>query len=1005
MTTPTARHQNVSGAIIVYKPSGQRGMKWQCDQRNWCIFGSHKDCDIQIRSEGVAEMQALVLLDSHCFSLEQLADNANTVVPGIGALHKGQKVFLQSGNQFFIAKRHFGTEITLSPAAGGRQDKPTPAKRDTNSPSCAAIRRTSLVLAREGNMFIVASTNTKLFPSSVLETPSEKVSALLQNETSRHSSEKKTEGQGLTRRINLPDPSESDEGELLTDPEESEDESLESTENIVHDVESVKSKDNPNTPANEISNHKAQQKVRSVGGATRSFSRWPRSNGNPITSQVLEHKPIRNRLQSEENHITQGSSTNNPVNLRRETAFDRLSRGLPSTPMRWEGRNLKNAEKIQSAGRPGSRSVLFSNAELGQGPHYSPVPVKSKSRIPMRESENCTPNTIAIPSGSPKSKLSEEKVSFGQKQGPPPSTRLQQLGKFFYPAAQGSNVGRNAPEKHSSMDDGKTYSHFEPDRVLTPERNVSANYISSRSSLESSAEDNCFTASSGTGGSKRRLNQNPLSSFSLESSAQSSSSSEDSNEEYNIASMPRVPHPLSSGTPNLAVQNSVDDGLSEKNGDEVEISSSPWRRSLFGAVLGAAKAVTDRFSIGGASSKESPVTCGPVTLDFDPEDLDTASESEGTIDCGDEESESLSTGSTANESTECPLREAEVLNDSTGHLAPQAREIEIPVSSSTNSADLETSITNMNEDEQTSPRGAPTIASGMGEESSEKPEEMEKFRQMNYFVLKKNLKSFGLDTSGKKDTLIERLEKHMSTKNSIASSNVEVCETPTENEADKKAIEGPKLVTKTQSREVDGSENTFLSETMDRLERVEESGPSTTREDYESRTVKEIRQFMKQHQIEVPPRIKKAELIDLVIAHGLDSNGNLVADPHADSSGKGHKTSLETTQTPFTPTKGGDDRVVPEIDLITPVRKSSRRKASTTCVLPTDDIKEVEPLPTKGRSSAKGETHGAANENSSVRHASRTGSIKKKAHKDPPPQATPVRRSARKRNPVPRFEE
>lgn len=1002
MTTPTARHQNVSGAIVVYKKCGKRSMKWQCDKRNWCIFGSHKDCDIQIRSEGVAEMQALVLLDSHRFSLEQLAENANTVVPGIGALQKGQKVFLESGHQFFIAKRHFGTEITLSPAASGRQDKPTPVKRDKNSPSFPAIRRTSLVLAEERHMFIVASTNTKLFPSSVLETPSEKVSALLQNETSPRSSEKNTEGQGLARRISLPDPSESNEGELLTDPEESEDESLESTENIVHDVESEKSKDNPNTPANEISDHKAQQKARNIGGATRSFSRWPRSNGNPTTSQVPEHKPIRNRLLSEENHITQGSSTDNQVNLRRETAFDRLSRGLPSTPMRWEGRNLKIAEKIQSADRPGGRSVLFSNAELGQGPHYSPVPVKSKSRIPLRESENCTPNTIAFPSGSPKSKLSEEKVSLGQKQGPPPSSKLQQLGKFFYPAAQGSNSGRNAPEKHSSTGDGKTYSHFEPGRALTPERNVSANYISSRSSSESSAEDNRFKASSGTGGSTRRLNR--LSSLSLESSAHSSNSSEDSNEEHNIASMPRVPLPLSSGTPNLAVQSSVDDLLNEKNGDEVGSSSSPWRRSLFGAVLGAAKAVTKRFSIGGASSKESPARCGPVALDFDPEDEETASESEGTIDYGDEESESPSTGSTAHESAACPLREAGVLNDSTGQndLAPQAREIEIPVGSSTNSADLETSITDMKEDEQTSPGGARTSVSGMGEESSEKLEEMEKFRQMNYFVLKKHLKSLGLDTNGKKDTLIERLEKLKSTKNSIASRNVEVCETATQNEADKKAIEEPKLVNKAQSGEVDGSENAFLSETMDR---VEELGPSTTREDYESRTVKELRQFMKQHQIEAPPRIKKAELIDLVIAHGLDSNGNVVADPHADSSGKGHKTSLETTKTPLTPTKRGDNRVVPEIDLITPVRKSSRRKASTTCVLPTDDVKEVEPLPTKGRYSAKSGTHGAANENSSVRHASRTGSIKKKAHKDPAPQATPIRRSARKRNPVPRFEE
>lgn len=105
-------------SLVVIRPSGVDGQRFTLDDRDYCVLGSHEDCDIRIHSKGVADLHTLIRIDGgvtpRIFGLDK---QLPTVVPGRKlALLKSESDspepyhVLNNGELFYVGERAFRFE-------------------------------------------------------------------------------------------------------------------------------------------------------------------------------------------------------------------------------------------------------------------------------------------------------------------------------------------------------------------------------------------------------------------------------------------------------------------------------------------------------------------------------------------------------------------------------------------------------------------------------------------------------------------------------------------------------------------------------------------------------------------------------------------------------------------------------------------------------------------------------------------------------------------------------
>lgn len=1115
----------VSGAIVVFKPNGEMRMKWQFDTRNWCVFGSHKDCDIQIKSEGIAELQALVKLEAGQFWLETLNVNHQTTVPGRHPLQRGEKVQLNDGAQFFVGSRHFGAELTSASAAVH------PTKNSPRNPYIAEInrsskkkgygasasktkasRRTSLVLSGEQHMLVEPTTQTELFPSSVLETPSESVSSVLDRETTPTSEGSYSSLRDTARRISLSHESEEDEqDEDTTDVEETDDENeaehseqtLPEEEPAIFDFDrssyeakqTKKSSENDSWPEPSMSDRhlftrplhfnpiETRERVRETNESSQSlggrFSRWPRNKRNPATQPAnlaaIAADPsypddMQNAGASER---AESSSKTLSVKSKKQMAFERLSQGLPSTPMKWETgvaghqqssvkamkpstpssvtrREAKSAvisgkkhedltaerqnveksasahvtdtskmssrpprvipresnqavsnvserkpesasradepqsptsrsarksllQKPSDAAQPSRRSVLFNDLELEQGPHYSPARVRVKSKLGFgTQAPFATRNH---PQSSPPSKLSEAERLTKRIQGPPPNQQLQELGTFFYPVDDGA--GHKGDEDTSESVGQST----EEDPSTGSDRDSSSSYTNSNISEEDSRSDGKRTPDS---------TLRPDENVATYEEGWSDSLYDDTSAESGYTSDPVVSSSQVDDSSSGEASGTGEDGHAEQNDESGSSHSSdetekvdtaiPRRGSILGAMINAAKAVSERFSIGGTSSRLSGAS-ETKELGFDPEEMETASESDAFYSSHDEQEEG--------EEDITPTSSSAAETGSDGNIFSSEDEHKNDEDHLSSTALDVTDVSHVH-----SPKTASVENNAVSRKTNDRSEvdDLQRFRDMKFVALRRHMKSLGLDTTGKKDVLIARLSEFLS-----------IEETPMNSEEESTSPDAAVTFADVDDESVQEVE---LSKCMEKDS--EETVKDDARKTFEGRTVKELQQFMKRNNLEIPPKIKKAELIDLVISSGIDSSGVMITTgPVEGIQGTSDLSELPGTKTTRNTHAQRNTLIPSEVEHATPIRRSARRKAA---VKPMSESQQPNVIPKtemdtvsrqKARSSLK-----LVEETTDGKHSTRgpsRSSAQSKAQSPSVVEAASVRRSARKRNPTSRF--
>lgn len=162
-------------SITVIQESGDEGKSFTFDSKNWCVLGSHPDCDIRIKHSNSAPLHALVFVREDGVHLQGI-DPEEPVVHSRSAknLTREEELSLHSGDVFFLGDRGFRVEfekISPSPPKTPLQtetrtiDAPIRIARGANSERKARRasrsarktkpkRRVSLVVERHGERYV-----------------------------------------------------------------------------------------------------------------------------------------------------------------------------------------------------------------------------------------------------------------------------------------------------------------------------------------------------------------------------------------------------------------------------------------------------------------------------------------------------------------------------------------------------------------------------------------------------------------------------------------------------------------------------------------------------------------------------------------------------------------------------------------------------------------------------------------------------------------------------------
>lgn len=167
-------------SIVVIKESGKVGKNYDFSEgRCWCTMGTHKECDIQIQTPGIATLHALVQVKSDGVHVHGLDAKFPVDFPrGNRSIFNGQSVAVRSDEVFVLGRRKFRILYDLpNPRnAGVVTDMETPkdsgqiAKYDLSGsneasdtlPTSTRRRRSSLLVCSKDETFVTNSSDPKL---------------------------------------------------------------------------------------------------------------------------------------------------------------------------------------------------------------------------------------------------------------------------------------------------------------------------------------------------------------------------------------------------------------------------------------------------------------------------------------------------------------------------------------------------------------------------------------------------------------------------------------------------------------------------------------------------------------------------------------------------------------------------------------------------------------------------------------------------------------------------
>ncbi|KAI0560583.1 SAP domain containing protein [Gracilaria domingensis] len=172
-----------SCCITVIQASGDTGKSFEFDTKNWCVLGSHQDCDIRIKHSLNAPLHALVLVRPKGVHLIGLHSDLPVHHPRTGTyLVKEDELPLLPGDNFYLGDRGFRVDFespsmsspkspclpvseALGPQTRSAKKAATETKAAQRSQSSGrkrkSKRRVSLVVEASGERFVSQKRDTE----------------------------------------------------------------------------------------------------------------------------------------------------------------------------------------------------------------------------------------------------------------------------------------------------------------------------------------------------------------------------------------------------------------------------------------------------------------------------------------------------------------------------------------------------------------------------------------------------------------------------------------------------------------------------------------------------------------------------------------------------------------------------------------------------------------------------------------------------------------------------
>lgn len=162
-------------SITVIHASGNEGKSFTFDSKNWCVLGSHPDCDIRIKHNNSAPLHALVFVREDGVHLQGIHPEEPVIHSrSAKSLIKEEELSLQPGDVFFLGERGFRVEFEkllqsppkslLQPTSQtvdtpittmrGADNERKARRRSQSARKAKPKRRVSLVVERHGERFV-----------------------------------------------------------------------------------------------------------------------------------------------------------------------------------------------------------------------------------------------------------------------------------------------------------------------------------------------------------------------------------------------------------------------------------------------------------------------------------------------------------------------------------------------------------------------------------------------------------------------------------------------------------------------------------------------------------------------------------------------------------------------------------------------------------------------------------------------------------------------------------
>lgn len=226
--TAPAEMTRPQASLVVLKTDGTDGNRYTLDereghdQRRWCVLGCHPECDIIIKSKGVANLHALVCDTPNGPFVFGLDPALPTVFPAKKvSLFKDDGAQLGQGDSFLVGERKFRFELhphadvvesqshpaqmPLSDISSTAQNfQPPESSPSPPSPPSPTFRRDSLVVLDKSEVFKPAAKTRTVLTARRMSLPASAVADHFFATTKSHKSARKARTVAKARRPKSP---------------------------------------------------------------------------------------------------------------------------------------------------------------------------------------------------------------------------------------------------------------------------------------------------------------------------------------------------------------------------------------------------------------------------------------------------------------------------------------------------------------------------------------------------------------------------------------------------------------------------------------------------------------------------------------------------------------------------------------------------------------------------------------------------------------------------------